>query len=72
MPLCSELFVVISNTAHVPLSNLVHHVLRRLLRPRLICPRSAADERALYAVRSQNYLLVKFYLSGTNFCLFSK
>lgn len=33
---------------------------------------ASPHERGLYAVGSQNYLLIKLYLGWTNFCLFSE
>lgn len=33
---------------------------------------ASPHERGLYAVGSQNYLLIKLYLGRTNFCLFSE
>lgn len=40
--------------------------------PAVLPLQPSCHERHLYALRSQNYLLVKFYLSWMNFCLFSE
>lgn len=66
---------VVDWISHISLYHLVHRVMNYLFRLSFDLPSersTPAHERELYAVRSQNYLLIKFYLSWTNFCLFSK
>lgn len=57
---------MVDRISHISLYHLVHRVLNYLFRLSVDLPSECstpAHERDLYAVCSQNYLLIKFYLS---------